>query len=195
MGPFTNQTNLILASASPRRQELLSLLGIHFFVQPSKLPEPSPDPKISPQEYALNLSRQKAFDVANQFPQDAILGADTIVVLEDKILGKPKDKKQALDYLLLLAGQTHTVITGVTLIVNEQAYSFAVHTKVSLANFPLEVLKKYADSSEPLDKAGAYAIQGKGSFLIKSISGSYTNVIGLPLTETTALLLEKKIIA
>jgi len=191
---FKNQTELILASASPRRQELLSLLGIHFFVQPSTISEPEPAPNQSPQTYALNLSQQKAADVAQKFPQDAVLGADTIVVFNDKILGKPRDHKQALDYLLLLTGKTHTVITAVTLIVKGQTYSFAVQTQVNMANFPLEILKKYAASSEPLDKAGAYAIQGEGSFLIKSISGSYTNVIGLPLTETTNLLLEKKVI-
>ncbi|WP_456325237.1 Maf family protein [Desulfonauticus submarinus] len=192
-GPFRNKKDIVLASKSPRRQELLSLLGICFYVHPSKFKEPKPF-NISPSDYALLLAKKKAEEVAHTFPQAAVLGADTIVVIGDKILGKPKNQSQALEYLTLLRGKIHTVITAVALIEKNTVHTFFVQSKVKIANFSSSVLKNYIATQEPLDKAGAYAVQGIGGFLVEEIQGSYTNVIGLPLTETTKLLIEKQII-
>ncbi|MDQ7031188.1 MAG: Maf family protein [Desulfonauticus sp.] len=190
---FINKTDLVLASKSPRRQDLLAKLGLHFYVQPSQIKEKiSQD--LTPEKLVQTLAEQKARKVSSSFPNAAILGADTIVVLKGSILGKPKDKKQAFDYLKKLQGQRHLVFTGVCVLLKKQIKTIAVKTEVHIAQFSDDVLKKYIQTTEPLDKAGAYAIQGIGSFLIEKIKGSYTNVIGLPLTETTRLLLEMDVI-
>ncbi|MBT8763920.1 septum formation protein Maf [Desulfohalobiaceae bacterium Ax17] len=184
-GPFRGEMDLVLASKSPRRQALLSLLGLNFYVLPSKIKEPPPKPGQNPEQYATYLAGLKAEDVCQQRPDSLILAADTIVVLNGDILGKPRSETQAIEMLKNLSGQTHEVITAVVLVHKQKQIniSFACKSFVTMAKFSEEVLKSYVQTKEPLDKAGAYGIQGVGAFLVQRINGSYTNVVGLPLTE------------
>ncbi|WP_457571580.1 Maf family protein [Desulfovulcanus sp.] len=184
-GPFRPKMDLVLASKSPRRQALLSLLGLSFYVLPAKIKEPPPKSGQKPEQYAGYLARLKAEDVCQQRPDCLILAADTIVVLKGEILGKPKSGSQALEMLKNLSGQTHEVITAVTLVHRQKQIniSFTCKSFVTMAKFSEDVLKGYVQTGEPMDKAGAYGIQGVGAFLVQKISGSYTNVVGLPLTE------------
>ncbi|MDK2921160.1 MAG: nucleoside triphosphate pyrophosphatase [Desulfonauticus sp.] len=193
-GPFRNKQDLVLASKSPRRQSLLASLGIHFYVQPSKVKEPNPEDFSTPKEYAQATALLKAQEVSKSFPHQAILSADTIVVKDKEILGKPRDFKQALAFLEKLAGTSHEVITGVCLLFQREQRIFSVETEVIMEKFSPEILKAYVLTREPMDKAGAYGIQGIGGFLVKEIKGSYSNVVGLPLTETVKNLLELEII-
>ncbi|MFW6055575.1 MAG: Maf family protein, partial [Thermodesulfobacteriota bacterium] len=187
-GPFRTSRNLVLASASPRRQHLLAALGLHFVVQPGSFKEPQPDPGVPPQQYVLDMARLKAGRVAAQQTDSVILAADTAVVLGEKILGKPLGKKEALTMLLSLSGRTHAVLTACCILDtrDEAEETFVVSTDVSMARYPPSVLESYVDSGESFDKAGSYAIQGSGCFLVSSIQGSCSNVIGLPVQETLA---------
>jgi septum formation protein len=184
-GPFRPKMDIVLASKSPRRQALLSLLGLSFYVLPSKIKEPPPASGQCPEEYATYLANLKAEDVCQRRSDCLILAADTIVVLGKKILGKPRTEDHALEMLQNLSGQTHEVITGVTLLCKQKQIniSFTCKSSVTIAKFPENVLKGYIQTGEPMDKAGAYGIQGVGAFLVQKICGSYTNVVGLPLTE------------
>ena len=184
-GPFRPRMDIVLASRSPRRQALLSLLGLSFYVLPSKIKEPPPASGQCPEEYATYLANLKAEDVCQRRSDCLILAADTIVVLGKKILGKPRTEDHALEMLQNLSGQTHEVITGVTLLCKQKQIniSFTCKSSVTIAKFPENVLKGYVQTGEPMDKAGAYGIQGVGAFLVQKICGSYTNVVGLPLTE------------
>ncbi len=191
-GPLRTSKNLILASASPRRQKLLAALGLHFQVRPSSYQELPPASGEIPQTYALDMARHKALDIAAREHNAVILAADTIVVLENSILGKPSDRQEALHMLTALCGKTHQVVTACCLLDHsiQAESSFAVTTDVQMPAQSPAILKAYIDSGEPMDKAGSYAIQGAGCFLVSSISGSYTNVVGLPLAETLSALLE-----
>ena len=184
-GPFRPRMDIVLASRSPRRQALLSLLGLSFYVLPSKIKEPPPASGQCPEEYATYLANLKAEDVCQRRSDCLILAADTIVVLKGQILGKPRTEDHALEMLQNLSGQTHEVITGVTLLCKQKQIniSFTCKSSVTIAKFPENVLKGYIQTGEPMDKAGAYGIQGVGAFLVQKICGSYTNVVGLPLTE------------
>lgn len=193
-GPFRNKCDLILASKSPRRQSLLTSLGINFYVQPSKIKEPDPKDYTSAHQYVKEAALLKALDVFKSFPDHAVLSADTVVVQENKILGKPKDFLTALNFLQNLKNTTHQVVSGICLLFKDQKRLFSVETSVYMEDFSENVLKAYIQTNEPFDKAGGYGIQGIGAFLIKEINGSYTNVVGLPLTETTKALLELGII-
>lgn len=180
------QTNLpiILASASPRRRELLSLLGIAFEILPSPAAEPTPDAGEPPVAYAARMAGLKARAVAELRPQSAVLGADSIVAVGEVILGKPRDVADARRMLGLLSGRTHHVITGCALFGPEREPEiFTVATAVTMAAIPEPTIAAYAASGEPLDKAGAYAIQGRAAAFVTAINGSYTNVVGLPLAE------------
>nr|WP_181448036.1 Maf family protein [Dissulfurirhabdus thermomarina] len=182
---------MILASASPRRRELLASLGLDFEVVPSQAPEPPPMAGERPDAYALRLARAKALDVAAPRPGALVIGADTIVVLGDRVLGKPRDAADAMATLTRLAGRTHVVITACCLAgAGGAVREFAVETRVRLAHPGQEALAAYAAGGEPLDKAGSYAIQGAGAFLVERIEGSPSNVIGLPLKELAAALVE-----
>lgn len=191
-GPYRSRMDMVLASASPRRQSLLTSLGISFQVVPAGIREPGPEPGWSPEEYALNLARQKAGAVSEKKPGFLVVAADTIVVLGQDVLGKPESEDHALEMLRRLQGNTHQVITAVSLRHNIQGLedSFACSTLVEMDCFPDEALIEYIKTSEPMDKAGAYAIQGVGAFMIRSIAGSFTNVVGLPLSEVRTRLLE-----
>lgn len=188
---------LILASASPRRHELLRTVGIPFEVRVAPS-EATPRLGEAPADYALRAARGKAMSIfsgmGNAASRAAILSADTIVVLNDRILGKPKDHSEALLMLRALAGGKHTVITSCCLLAGSIEDSFYVESTVHMWQAPDELLSAYADTDEPLDKAGGYAIQGSIGFLIRAIHGSWSNVVGLPLTEVVQKLLIHKII-
>lgn len=180
------QTSLVLASASPRRRDLLGQLGLRFTVAAADLDE-TPRPNEPPEAYVLRLAREKAQAVAGRFPGAWVLAADTTVVLGTELLGKPRDEAEARDMLSRLSGRTHEVHTGVA-VSGRADEALVVRTRVTFRTLSAGEIAWYAGTGEPLDKAGAYAIQGKGGFLVAGIEGSPTNVIGLPLVETLALL-------
>ncbi len=180
------QTSLVLASASPRRRDLLGQLGLRFTVAAADLDE-TPRPDEPPEAYVLRLAREKAQAVAGRFPGTWVLAADTTVVLGRELLGKPRDEAEAREMLTRLSGRTHEVHTGVAL-AGRADEALVVRTRVTFRTLSAGEIAWYAGTGEPLDKAGAYAIQGKGGFLVAAIEGSPTNVIGLPLGETLALL-------
>mgnify|MGYP001393977904 CR=1 FL=1 len=195
-GPFQSEKEIVLASGSPRRKELLQGLGLDLTIQPSTLDEPLPEDDESPQEYALRMAEMKTRDVANQHPDVTVIGADTIVVLNDRIMGKPHNEEDALNMLKALAGEKHQVITAFCIILdNSKAVTQAVVTDVYMRESSDKELLGYIATGEPVDKAGAYAIQGIGTFLVKDIKGSYTNVVGLPLTEVIETLVQWRVIA
>ena len=180
---------LILASASPRRRELLSQAGVDFEVRPVDIDE-TVRPGESPAGFVVRLAREKAAAAAANHPRAPVLAADTVVVLGDQILGKPAGPEDAARMLGLLSGRVHQVLTGFCLL--EPSFSRDatdyVSTDVEFRPLSEADIRNYVDSGECLDKAGAYAIQGRGASLTRRINGSYTNVVGLPLAEVLILL-------
>lgn len=172
----------ILASNSPRRQELLKLVINEFKVIPSNIEENVPD-GIAPYDSPEYLARLKAEDISVKFPDDTVIGADTSVITADKILGKPKDADEAREMLFMLSGKTHEVITGCAVCRGGKCSSFSSVTEVEFYNLSKREIDDYILTGEPFDKAGAYGIQGKGALLVKKISGDYFNVVGLPVAE------------
>ena len=170
---------VILASQSPRRIELLKTVIKNFRIVPSKIDEVC-DINLSPEENAILLGRKKAAWVAKEHPHNLVIGADTMVVLENKIIGKPTDAENARQILRQLSGQEHKVITGVA-VVHLKIFSAVSISHVRIKALTQNEINSYVESGEPMDKAGAYAIQGEGSFLVESYSGSYSNIIGLPM--------------
>lgn len=194
-GPFTSLVPIVLASGSPRRRELLADLGLDFDVAPSRAEEPAPMPGESPTDYARRMAAMKTAEVSARFPNRIVLGADTIVVLGDRIMGKPTDDAHALAMLTALSGQTHQVITAFCLMLpGHPSLTHAVTTDVDMRASTQAELRAYIATSEPMDKAGAYAIQGMGTFLVTAIRGSYTNVVGLPVARVLEVLLELKLV-
>ena len=191
-GPFRTQRPLILASASPRRQALLAAQGLHFEVIPSALKEPAPEPGESPADYAARMARLKGEDIAARHPDKIVLSADTIVVQGADILGKPADRQKAMAMLTALAGGWHEVTTGFCVLCANEGLKICrtVSTRVHMAQSSQEMLAAYIATGEPMDKAGAYGIQGIGAFLVDEVQGSYTNVVGLPLRAVLNILLE-----
>jgi septum formation protein len=192
---------LVLASASPRRAELLRNAGIPFVVQPADIDE-TPRAAEMPREYAERLAREKALAVFEKRPQDRVLGADTIVVVDQAILGKPRNAEDAFRMLRLLSGRTHAVITGVCLVkpggsgqsvgpgTNRDLRIASDTTLVTMADISDEEIRDYVATGEPMDKAGAYAIQGMASRWIPRIEGDYSNVVGLPVALVYRMLRE-----
>jgi nucleoside triphosphate pyrophosphatase len=180
----TQNARLILASKSPRRSYLLKQAGIACDVIPSRFDESSVRPE-DPSRYVAGLSRAKAEEVAGRYPHRWVIGADTIVWINDQILGKPKNKKEARIMLAMLSGQTHRVYTGFTICCRHRNHSFTdvACTDVTFKQLSQDEIEWYIHTDEPFDKAGAYAVQGLGTFLVKRINGSYTNVVGLPICE------------
>lgn len=170
---------IILASQSPRRQELLKLITSDFEIKVSNVDETFPD-KITPKEAVMYLSKIKAEPFADG--DDIVIGADTVVALDGKILGKPKSEENAKEMLRFLSGRTHSVFTGVTLASGKKTKTFAVETKVKFFELTNEEIDAYIKTKEPFDKAGAYGIQGYGSLLVEKIDGDYFNVVGLPVS-------------
>jgi septum formation protein len=171
---------LVLASASPRRRELLRNAGILFEVQPANIAE-GPLPGESAKDCAERLAREKALVVAAQRPNDVVLGADTIVVVDNEILGKPSDAADAARMLRMLSAREHQVITGVCLVFEGKARVASETTSVTMSEITDQEIAGYIASGEPMDKAGAYAIQGIASRWIPRIEGDYSNVVGLPV--------------
>ncbi len=190
-GPFRNAKEITLASSSPRRQRLLASLGINFYVISSNAKEKKEAKDSKFELLAIENAINKARSVKEKVYSGVILAADTIVILENKILGKPKDEKECLSMLKLLSGKVHEVITGCCVLDLDENRedTFFVKSEVKIAKFEESILSAYIATKEGLDKAGCYAVQGIGSFLIEWIKGSYTNVIGLPLKETVEALL------
>jgi septum formation protein len=180
---------LVLASASPRRQELLRNAGIIFEVRPADIPE-DPLPGEGAKQCAERLARDKALAVALQRPQDVVLGADTVVVVDGQLLGKPSDAADAARMLRLLSGRVHQVITGVCLVVRSIPSVLSETTLVTVNELTDQDIADYVASGEPMDKAGAYAIQGIASRWISRIEGDYSNVVGLPVALVFRMLRE-----
>jgi septum formation protein len=171
---------LVLASASPRRQELLRNAGIAFDVQPAHIPE-DPLPGEAAKDCAERLAREKALAVARHRPHDVVLGADTVVVVDGQLLGKPSDAADAARMLHMLSGGEHQVITGVCLVVSGKPSVASETTLVTVSEITDKEIADYVASAEPMDKAGAYAIQGVASRWSPRIEGDYSNVVGLPV--------------
>lgn len=174
---------LVLASASPRRRELLLSVGLDFEVLPSTIEEQRGETE-DPESYVLRLSREKAEEVAARRPEAWVIGADTTVYIDDTILEKPSDQADAARMLRTISGREHTVFTGITLLgpAMSSRESRVVSTQVTMIGLTDEEIAWYVGTGEPMDKAGAYAVQGVGAMFISSIHGNYTNVVGLPLS-------------
>ncbi len=187
---MSSSPQLILASQSPRREYLLKQAGLHFSVIPSQVDEDAFE-LTNPGDYVKTLARAKAEDVACQYPDSWVIGADTIVTIGQSILGKPENLEDAKAMLRRLSGQSHAVFTGYA-IVNHgaaQCVCETIETSVEFKSLSKAEIDWYTQSDEPFDKAGAYAIQGLGTFLVRRIEGSYTNVVGLPVCEVIETLL------
>ncbi len=181
--------DLVLASTSPRRQELLRLLGLPFqIVAPTS--QEIPTPHFTPLEQTQQFAREKAESVSKDYPKDLILGSDTVIEIDGKLLGKPEDMDEAKHMLLQLRGKPHHVHTGVafTQLVGKISIEFVDTATVWLKPFDDQTLTSYLDSKDSLGKAGAYSIQGAGAKLIEKIEGDYTTVVGLPLLKVAKIL-------
>ncbi len=180
----TMQTSaqIILASGSPRRRELLESIGMEFTIRTSNVPEER-QPNEPVRSYVERLASEKARAVATESPDSWVVAADTVVYLDDLVLEKPLDEDDAVKMLEKLAGRTHTVFSGVALVraASRSSIVESVRTQVTIAPLERRTIEWYVATGEPMDKAGAYAIQGKGSMFVERVEGSYTNVVGLPI--------------
>ena len=190
-----NRPGLILASKSPRRRYLLEKAGLEFTVIPSQVDENSVI-LSTPDSYVKCLAEAKAGDISNRYPDSWIIGADTIVFIDNTILGKPASRDEARAMLKSLSAKTHQVHTGYCIChkATDHLISECVTTDVSFKELSEKEIDWYINSGEPFDKAGAYAIQGIGTFLVKRINGSYTNVVGLPICEVLEYLIKEGVV-
>ncbi len=191
-----NSPKLVLASASPRRRELISLLGLPVRIIPSRVQEDTPD-DWSPSQIVEGLAIRKALAVKEELAESddryaIVVGSDTIVVLNGKVMGKPRDAREAEWMLRQLAGETHEVYTGVSCVRVSDSKIATSHrvTKVKMRNLSQDQISRYVATGEPMDKAGAYGIQEIGSLLVDSIEGCYFNVVGLPVSLLAVLLVQ-----
>ena len=193
--PLKTVGKLILASASPRRKSLMQELGLDFEIIEAQVEE-NPAAGESPWEFVMRAASDKAAAVSRENVGYWVLGADTVVVHGGKILGKPRDAKEALSVLQTLAGNNHQVHTGFCVMngIEKISVSRVVSTEVSFYPFSRDIAAAYVATGEPLDKAGAYGIQGSGGFLVEKINGSYSNVVGLPLVEVIEELLRYEVV-
>ncbi|SNB44616.1 Maf family nucleotide pyrophosphatase [Geobacter sp. DSM 9736] len=184
-----SESSIVLASASPRRSELLESAGINFIVVPGDIDE-APLPGELPADHVQRLSREKACEVAGRSPGRFFIGADTVVVCEGEIMGKPKDEADAFRMLRKLSGISHEVITGYTVFDSEKntCVTDSVSTRVYFKQLSETEIGAYIATGCPFDKAGAYAIQGGAAYMVRKIDGSYSNVVGLPLCEVVETL-------
>ncbi len=193
---YRNVVPLVLASASSRRRNLLESLGISIKIMPSSVDE-NTSSCSSPVNLVKKLAEQKAMDVFSRVRDLPVLAADTVVVFNNEILGKPRDCDDAIRILSALSGNTHSVLTGVSLVNPSpfiRIYTWSCETLVSFRNISPEEIEAYVMTGEPMDKAGAYGIQDMASSFVEKVEGSYTNVVGLPLSDTVKLLLRLGII-
>ncbi|MBQ7087298.1 MAG: septum formation inhibitor Maf [Clostridia bacterium] len=179
---------IILASNSPRRRELLQMAGYKFMVSASHCNETSKF--TDPENMTMEIAMKKAYATFYSEKDDIIIGADTVVVCDGKALGKPQDKEQAADMLRILSGKTHSVYTGVCLLRNGESECFCSKTDVTFYQLDESTIDWYVNTNEPMDKAGAYGIQGKGALLVEKINGDYYNVVGLPIAKLNRKLKE-----
>ena len=193
--PISSNASVILASPSPRRQELLRSVGLKFKIIPAHINENGLAGE-SPRQHVKRLAREKAMVIAKKYPEAWVLGADTIVVIDSIVLGKPEIKTQARKMLQKLSGREHKVFTGFTIahVAAEIYRTKVIQSAVQFKTISPKEMDWYVASDEPYDKAGGYAVQGQGACFIKSIRGSYTNVIGLPLCEVLEVLKKFKTI-
>lgn len=182
-------SKFILASGSPRRKELLSNAGYVFDIIPSNADENLPN-GISPKQAVEILATLKCKDVLDKHQDSVVLGCDTVVAYDDVILGKPENREDAYNMLKSLSGKTHSVFTGVCIADKEKETVFCVETKVKFYELNDTTINSYIDSGEPMDKAGAYGIQGLGAILVESFDGDYYTVVGLPLAKVERVLAE-----
>lgn len=173
---------LILASSSPRRAKLLKDAGLDFTVIPSHISE-IVEEKYKPQDLVCELAKMKALSVANTYPNDIVIGADTIVVYEDQVLGKPKDNDDAYRMLKMLSNDRHVVYTAVALVKQNEVKTFVSQSEVWMKNLSDLEIWNYINTGEPMDKAGAYGIQGEGGSLVDHYKGDFFTIVGLPLKE------------
>jgi septum formation protein len=173
---------LVLASSSPRRAKLMKDAGLDFIVEPSYIDEDI-DEKMKPADFVVELAKLKAVHVAGKYPNDIVIGADTIVVYEEQILGKPKDEQDAYRMLKLLSNDRHIVYTAVALVKGEKIKTFVSESEVSMKNLSDLEIWNYIKTGEPMDKAGAYAIQGEGGSLVDHYKGDFFTIVGLPLKD------------
>lgn len=172
---------IVLASQSPRRKELLGRMGLEFVTQASKIDESAFD-GLEARELVATLSREKAQWIARQLDGETlVIGADTVVVRDGAALGKPKDAEDAVAMLLSLSGRDHQVCTGVTVCRGDRVLTQVEETQVTFRNLTEAEVRQYVSTGEPMDKAGAYGIQGLGGLLVEGIRGDYSNVVGLPV--------------
>jgi septum formation protein len=193
---FRTCRQLVLASASPRRKDMLARFGLEFDIFSAAVDE-TPLPGETPESYVRRMAGIKAQEGARRHPRSWILGADTAIALEDgAIIGKPENRDDALSILRRLAGSVHFVLTGFCLANAERHINVSgtAVTRVQFMEADDEILRAYIATGEPMDKAGAYGIQGLGSFLVEEVNGSCTNVIGLPLSEVLGLLIDYRVI-
>jgi septum formation protein len=192
---FTARCPLILASASPRRQEYFARLGLEYRVIPAVIDE-IPDADDSPQRFARRMAATKAGQIADAHPESCVIGADTVVAFNHTIFGKPRDQREALAMLKTLQGQSHEVTTGFAIISRNRDIEEvdSVTTLVTFGLFTEAILQAYVATGDPMDKAGAYGIQGAGSFLVQSITGSCSNVVGLPVHAVVQSLLRQSLL-
>ncbi len=190
-----DRLRIILASKSPRRCDLLEQAGLTFSVIPSNIDESTVE-MSAPDAYVRSLAEAKAADISQKHPDSWVIGADTIVLIDHEILGKPGSREEARDMLRRLSGKTHQVLTGycICCLKKKRLFSETIKTDVCFKTLRDTEIQWYIQTGEPFDKAGAYAIQGIGAFLVKSIEGSYTNVVGLPVCEVIEFLMNEGII-
>lgn len=188
--------HLILASQSPRRRYLLEQAGLRFSVIPSSVDEDAIE-LTEPAAYVKTLAQAKAEAVAREYPGSWVIGADTVVTIDSAILGKPDDPEEARRMLEQLGGHSHDVYTGYAIVCKKRrlTVSKAIRTDVQFKELNAKEIEWYIQTGEPFDKAGAYAIQGMGTFLVRRINGSYTNVVGLPVCEVIEDLLSLGVVS
>ena len=191
-----DENAIVLASESTRRVDILRTLGISFSIMPPGIDEHR-KPYESPKDYVLRIAYEKARKVGDLFPDKWIIGADTVVVHKGKVLGKPKADEDAVAMLKRLRANWHKVFTGYCILnaSKQIVYQDVAETKVFIKDLTDDEIAKYVGTSEPFDKAGSYAVQGRGGYMVKEIKGSYTNVVGLPICEITEALLSLGILS
>jgi septum formation protein len=187
---YRTKARIILASNSPRRRELLDAVGIDFEVIPADVDE-SMETGETVGDHVMRLASQKAWAISSREPGAVVVGADTIVVVENAVLGKPADEADAARMLGLLSGTRHEVLTGIAVITpqSQEAFAQVVRTAVEMRTLDPAEIAAYVATGEPMDKAGAYAIQGMASAFVMRVEGSYSNVVGLPTAELVGLLM------
>lgn len=184
---------IILASLSPRRHEILNLVKIPHEVVPSHSQE-KVQSMSNPEEMVLEISYQKASEIAKLYPRDIVIGADTMVVIDDTILGKPKNKEESIKMLTMLSGRTHQVLTGVCVIANGKVIKFVEKSDVTFYDLREDEILNYINNDVVYDKAGSYAIQSMCAKYIKEIRGDYYNIVGLPIGKLYHILKQENLL-